>query len=207
MFYEKRERLEMLEMSDMNRWLKRGFRVICMTSAVGLSALLLGCSPSPSEVSMPEVPSGSGPQETATQPFRGQILPISAEVEIGDEQIQLEVARTPQEQAMGLMFRTDLPPDRGMLFPFEFARPVQFWMQNTLIPLDMVFLLDGEVKEIVASAPPCDRQPCPTYGPTSVRVNQVIELAGGRAAELGLQVGDRLDIRFLDTPRPTDSAP
>jgi uncharacterized membrane protein (UPF0127 family) len=156
---------------------------------------------------MPEVPSGGGPQETATQPFRGQVLPISAEVEIGDEQIQLEVARTPQEQAMGLMFRTELPPDRGMLFPFEFARPVQFWMQNTLIPLDMVFLLDGEVKEIVASAPPCESQPCPTYGPTRQRVNQVIELAGGRAAELGLQVGDRLDIRFLDAPRPTNTAP
>lgn len=207
MFYEKRKRLERLEMNNMNRWVKRGFRVICMTSAVGLSALLLGCSPSPSEVSMPEVPSGGGPQETATQPFRGQVLPISAEVEIGDEQIQLEVARTPQEQAMGLMFRTELPPDRGMLFPFEFARPVQFWMQNTLIPLDMVFLLDGEVKEIVASAPPCESQPCPTYGPTRQRVNQVIELAGGRAAELGLQVGDRLDIRFLDAPRPTNTAP
>lgn len=204
MFYEKHERFEM---SEMNRWRKRGFRAVCLTGVLGLSALLMGCSPSPSEVSMPEVTPSGGPQETATQPFRGQILPISAEVEIGDEQIQLEVARTPQEQAMGLMFRTDLPPDRGMLFPFEFARPVQFWMQNTLIPLDMVFLLDGEVKEIVASAPPCESQPCPTYGPTRQRVNQVIELAGGRAAELGLQVGDRLDIRFLDPPRPADSAP
>lgn len=208
MFYEKRERFEM---SEMNLWLKQGlkqgFRVVCVTSAVGLSALLLGCSLSPSEVLMPEETPSSGPQETATQPFRGQILPISAEVAIGSEQIQLEVARTPQEQAMGLMFRTELPPDRGMLFPFEFARPVQFWMQNTLIPLDMVFLLDGEVKEIVASAPPCEGQPCPTYGPTSLRVNQVIELAGGRAAELGLQVGDRVDIRFLDVPRPVAPTP
>jgi len=204
MFCEKRKRVDR---KDMNRWQKRGYRAVCMAGALGLSALLLGCSPSPSEVTMPEVAPSGGSQETATQPFRGQILPISAEVEIGNEQIQLEVARTPQEQAMGLMFRTSLPPDRGMLFPFEFARPVQFWMQNTLIPLDMVFLLDGEVKDIVASAPPCDRQPCPTYGPTNLRVNQVIELAGGRAAELGLQVGDRLDIRFLDTPRPAESAP
>lgn len=216
MFYEKREMLEMPEMpempemsgtSEMNRWLKRGLRAACVAGALGLSALLMGCSPSPPEVSVPPSMPDHNTPKIAAQPFRGQILPISAEVEIGDERIQLEVARTPQEQAMGLMFRTELPPDRGMLFPFEFARPVQFWMQNTLIPLDMVFLLNGEVKEIVASAPPCESQPCPTYGPTNLRVNQVIELAGGRAAELGLQVGDRLDIRFLDTPRPAESTP
>ncbi|GAB4147452.1 MAG: DUF192 domain-containing protein [Cyanobacteria bacterium J069] len=179
---------------------QRSIRAFGCLSALGLSVLLLGCSPNVSEGGVSAPGAGSG-QVSAAQPDRSQRLPISATVEIGSEQIQLEVARTPQEQAMGLMYRTELPPDRGMLFAFEFARPVQFWMQDTLIPLDMVFMLDGEVKDIVVSAPPCESSPCPVYGPR-VRVNQVIELAGGRAAELGLRVGDRLDIRFLDTPTP-----
>lgn len=127
-----------------------------------------------------------------------QTLPITATAAIGEETIQLEVARSPQEQAMGLMYRTSLPDDRGMLFLFEPARPVQFWMRNTLIPLDMVFLLDGEVKAIVESAAPCTSDPCPTYGPVRTRVNQVIELRGGRAQELGLQAGDRIDVQFLE---------
>jgi len=95
-----------------------------------------------------------------------------------------------------LMYRTSLPGDRGMLFSFEPPRPVQFWMQDTLIPLDMVFMRDGEVKAIVANAQPCTSNPCPTYGPRREAVNQVIELAGGRAAALGLAVGDRITIRF-----------
>lgn len=113
--------------------------------------------------------------------------------------IQLEVARTIREQAMGLMYRPALPDDRGMLFPFDPPRPLQFWMKNTPQPLDMVFMLNGQIKAIVPSASPCTSDPCPTYG-TLIPVNQVIELRGGRAAELGLQIGDRVEIRYLDRP-------
>ncbi|MFQ3637223.1 MAG: DUF192 domain-containing protein [Cyanobacteriota bacterium] len=175
-----------------------------MAGAVGLSALLLGCSPSVPDASTSE--SGASGELAEEQLFLGQILPISAEVQIGSEFIELEVARTANERATGLMYRTELLPNRGMLFVFEFPRIAQAWMLNTLIPLDMVFLLDGEVKDIAANVPPCEAQPCPTYG-SRVRVNQMLELPGGRAAELGLQVGDRLEIRFLDTPRPAESAP
>jgi hypothetical protein len=101
---------------------------------------------------------------------------------------------------MGLMYRTTLADDRGMLFPFEPPQPVSFWMKNVRIPLDMIFLRDGEVKAIAASVPPCTAEPCPTYGPPTA-VNQVIELRGGRAAELGLKVGDRVKIKFLDSKR------
>lgn len=129
----------------------------------------------------------------------GQYLPISAETEIGGQRIQLEVARTPQEQSKGLMHRPPLPDDRGMLFIFDPPRPVQFWMKNTPSPLDMVFLRNGEVQAIVENALPCEADPCPTYGPDrSVVIDHVIELRSGRAAELGLTTGDRIVIEFLE---------
>jgi hypothetical protein len=70
-------------------------------------------------------------------------------------------------------------------------------MKNTKIPLDMVFLRDGEVKAIVADVPPCTTNPCPGYGP-EIPIDQVIELQGGRAAQLGLKVGDQVSIKFLE---------
>ncbi|NJL90717.1 MAG: DUF192 domain-containing protein [Coleofasciculaceae cyanobacterium SM2_1_6] len=127
-----------------------------------------------------------------------QSLPIAARITIGDQVINLEVAGSPQEQEIGLMFRTDLPADRGMIFPFTPARAVGFWMKNTLIPLDMVFLRDGVIREIIANVPPCSADPCPSYGPPfNVNIDQVIELRSGRAGELGLKRGDRLLVEFL----------
>lgn len=142
----------------------------------------------------------------AQQSNLGQVLPITAEAIISGETIDLEVAKTAQEQALGLMYRTSLADDRGMLFPFNPPRPLRFWMKNCKIPLDMVFIRDAVVRAIVANAPPCTAAPCPTYG-TDVPVNQVVELRGGRAAELGLEVGDRVSIKFLeghqgDRPKP-----
>nr|WP_228057278.1 DUF192 domain-containing protein [Tychonema sp. LEGE 07203] len=121
----------------------------------------------------------------------GQVLPVSANIIVGDRPLGLEVAKTPQEQAIGLMFRTELPDDRGMLFPIAPARNVRFWMKNVLIELDMVFLNEGTVQAIIPNVPPCLSDTCPNYGP-DVPVDGVIELKGGRAAELGLKVGDRI---------------
>ncbi len=161
-----------------------------------LGILLIGCS-SPT----PATPPLATPSPVVeTRMDLGQKLPISAQAIIAGRTIGLEVARTPQQQAMGLMYRTTLADDRGMLFPFEPPQPVSFWMKNVRIPLDMIFLRDGEVKAIAASVPPCTAEPCPTYGPPTA-VNQVIELRGGRAAELGLKVGDRVKIKFLDSKR------
>jgi uncharacterized membrane protein (UPF0127 family) len=121
----------------------------------------------------------------------GQLLPISVNTIVGDRAIGLEVAKTPQEQATGLMFRTELPDDRGMFFPIQPARNVRFWMKNVLIELDMVFLREGVVQAIIPNVPPCLSETCPNYGP-DVPVDGVIELRGGRAAQLGLKVGDRI---------------
>ncbi|MDQ2099855.1 MAG: DUF192 domain-containing protein [Tychonema bourrellyi B0820] len=121
----------------------------------------------------------------------GQLLPISVNTIIGDRPLGLEVAKTPQEQAIGLMFRTELPDDRGMLFPIEPVRNVRFWMRNVFIELDMIFLREGVVQAIIPNVPPCLTENCPNYGP-DVPVDGVMELRGGRAAELGLKVGDRI---------------
>lgn len=127
----------------------------------------------------------------------GQVLPITAQAMIVDESFDLEVATTPQQQQLGLMHRKELPDNRGMLFPFSPARPVAFWMKNVPVGLDMVFLHQGQVQGI-AEAPPCTADPCPTYGPGRLLVDNVIELRLGRAKELGLERGDQVEIRFLE---------
>ncbi|MCW6035754.1 DUF192 domain-containing protein [Spirulina subsalsa FACHB-351] len=158
---------------------------------LGLSGFLMGCSPPPQ--SLEEIP----PSSLAQVPTEGQMLPISAIAQLGGQDIELEVARTPQEQAIGLMFRDEMPDNRGMLFIFSSAQRVNFWMKNVSIPLDMLFLRDGTIQAIARNVPPCLQAPCPTYGP-NLDIDQVIELRGGRAAELGVQVGDRVSIDFLD---------
>jgi len=127
----------------------------------------------------------------------GQLLPITAEADLAGTTIQLEVAESRRQQALGLMYRTELADNRGMLFPFEFPRRASFWMKNVPISLDMIFLLDGQVQAIAENVPPCEADPCPTYGPGSLLVDQVIELRGGRAAEIGLQPGDTVNIRRI----------
>ena len=159
-----------------------------------MGVLLIGCSPS-----VPVGPSQATPSSSpvsSNQPAgMGQMLPISAQVTVGQQVIQLEVAQTAQQQATGLMYRTELAADRGMLFPFMPPRPVAFWMKNMSITLDMVFLRDGKVTAISSNVPPCTADPFPVYGP-NMPVDQVIELRGGRAAELGLKVDDRLVVQY-----------
>ena len=99
----------------------------------------------------------------------------------------VEVARTTDEQATGLMNRSSLAPDRGMIFPFEAPREASFWMKNTLIPLDMIFVrADGSIANIEANTVPLSLQPVYSQGPVAA----VLELAGGRSAELGIKAGD-----------------
>lgn len=126
-------------------------------------------------------------------PTTAQSLPVSAILRVGTQQIGLEVATTPEERETGLMFRKELPRNRGMLFTFDPEQPIIMWMQNTLVPLDMIFVNDGTIVGIDKSVPPCEEDPCPTY-PSPSAVDSVIELAAGTADELGLQVGDSLSI-------------
>ena len=189
--------------SDRPTKVVRWYAPVRLTGFLLLGLLLLGCTRSDLSTS----PSASGAAPTleapATSPTLmqattegGQQLPLSAQIKVADQVIQLEVAGTPEQQAIGLMNRTDLAADRGMIFDFGSPRRVGFWMKNTLIPLDMIFLLNGKVQAVSSNVPPCEADPCPTYGPNAL-VDQVIELRAGRAAELGLKQGDRLKVEKL----------
>lgn len=95
----------------------------------------------------------------------------------------VEVARTDAEQDRGLMFRTSLPEGGGMIFPFEKPRIGSFWMKNTLIPLDMIFIrADGGIDRIAENTIPESLEPVVSGG----EVSAVLELAGGTAARLGI---------------------
>lgn len=107
----------------------------------------------------------------------------------GDHAFTVEVVDTPETRAQGLMFRMDLAPDAGMLFDFNESRPVSFWMHNTLIYLDMVFITEqGMVANVHANAVPHDDTSIPSDGP----VMYVLEIPGGRAEELGIKAGDKV---------------
>lgn len=106
-----------------------------------------------------------------------------------EHRFTVEVARTSEEQATGLMNRSSLAPDRGMIFPFEAPREASFWMKNTLIPLDMIFVrADGTIANIEANTVPLLLQPVYSAGPVAA----VLEIAGGRSAELGIKAGDKV---------------
>ena len=99
----------------------------------------------------------------------------------------VEVARSSEEQATGLMNRETLAPDRGMIFPFDEPRDASFWMRNTLIPLDMIFVrADGRIANIEANTVPYSEEPVHSAGPVAA----VLEIPGGRSAELGIKAGD-----------------
>jgi uncharacterized protein len=102
----------------------------------------------------------------------------------------VEVAQTPEEQAQGLMYRSNLDPHRGMIFPMDPPRQASFWMKNTLIPLDMIFIRsDGRIANIEANTVPLSLDPVYSNG----EVSAVLEIAGGRSAELGIAPGDKVD--------------
>jgi uncharacterized protein len=103
---------------------------------------------------------------------------------------RVEVAQSRVEQAKGLMYRTKLAPDEGMLFPMDPPRAAAFWMRNTVIPLDIIYIgTDRRIINIAATTVPYDETPLPSAGIAAA----ALELAGGRAAELGIAPGDKVD--------------
>ena len=107
--------------------------------------------------------------------------------------IMAELAVTDAERARGLMFRERILPDQGMLFVFEEEGIYPFWMKNTLIPLDILWLgRDRRIVHIAADVPPCEADPCPTYDP-DIPASYVLELKAGEARARGLKPGDRLE--------------
>ena len=104
----------------------------------------------------------------------------------------IELALTPQQRAQGLMFRKEMARDEGMLFLFDREAPRAFWMKNTYLPLDIIFLdAAGRIVSIARDTTPLSETPIPSEQPAAA----VLELNAGTAAELGLQQGDRVVYR------------
>ncbi len=170
-----------------------------MKATLGLTVYLFGLSvigfnSLPSAVAKDNLPAASLMSDTKNS---GQMLPVTATAIMGGQKIELEVAKTPKQKMLGLMYREFLPANRGMLFSFDPPQDTRFWMKNVSIPLDMIFLRADRIVAIAVNVPPCNSTPCPTYGPQA-KIDRVIELPGGRAIELGLKPGDLISIEYLD---------
>jgi uncharacterized membrane protein (UPF0127 family) len=101
----------------------------------------------------------------------------------------VEMALTPEEQAKGLMFRRELPEGQGMLFDFRRDQPLEFWMKNTFISLDMIFIRgDGVIERVVPDTPPLSEDRISSGGPARA----VLEVIAGTARKLGIAVGDHV---------------
>ena len=131
----------------------------------------------------------AAPGQAATAESGLQLIPL--EIRSGGKvhKFTVEVARTQDEQAQGLMFRESLAPDRGMLFPYSPPEVAGFWMKNTLIPLDMIFVRDdGSIAMIADNTIPGSLESVSAGEPVAA----VLEIAGGRSAELGITDADKV---------------
>lgn len=138
---------------------------------------LAGCAPTPAR-------SADSPAEASA------LVPLTVRTAKGPVRYKVEVASTAQEQARGLMYRTSLPDHGGMIFPMAPPRFASFWMKNTYIPLDMIFIrADGTIARIAANTVPEDLTPVESGEPVAA----VLEIVGGGAAANGIAEGDRVD--------------
>ena len=154
--------------------------LLCAALAVG------ACRAEPAQ-NASEPPPATGPR---VAPSGLDLVPLTIESGGRTHEFTVEVARTPDQQAVGLMHRERLAADAGMIFPFPAPRPASFWMRNTLIPLDMIFIRqDGTIARIAANTVPLSEESVTSGEP----VIAVLELRGGRAAELGIREGDRVN--------------
>jgi len=116
----------------------------------------------------------------------------------GPRRFQVEIADDPQERSRGLMFRRSMAADEGMLFDFKREEPASFWMENTYIPLDMIFIrADGTVESIAERTTPLSRDMVPSKGP----VRYVLEINGGLSDTLGIEPGDTVSGPALEQTR------
>ena len=174
-----------------------------LTATFVALALLAACAEQPaaktgSAVAEAKPPTAAGAPAKAATGAVGQ-APAGFEVletvtPSGRTRFFVEIADNDATRERGLMFRKSLAPDRGMLFDFHTPREVAFWMRNTLIPLDIIYIRpDGTVLSIARNTTPLSEAPIPSGGPTL----GVLELAGGRSAEIGLMPGDRIEHRMF----------
>ncbi|HEX7885368.1 MAG TPA: DUF192 domain-containing protein [Phenylobacterium sp.] len=155
---------------------------------VALALTLLAAAPA-----MAEIPR-QDPKTCKGQPEIRPLERLQVRSDKGVSSFQVEVADSDREREYGLMCRRRLAPDRGMLFLFSRSEPQMFWMRNTLIPLDIVYIGEsGRVVSISRNVQPLDESGAPSAGPAKF----VLELPAGRAAQIGLLPGDRVLHRAL----------
>jgi uncharacterized membrane protein (UPF0127 family) len=155
---------------------------VALTAAFAMAA--------PAEAQIPR----QDPRHCEGQPELKPLEPLQVKTMKGVQAFTVEVARTERQREYGLMCRRALAPDRGMLFVFDRPTPQMFWMRNTLIPLDIVYIgADGRVVSISRNVQPLDESGAPSGAPAQF----VLEIAAGRAAQIGLLPGDRVLHRAL----------
>lgn len=139
---------------------------------------------------------------TAALPGHAQLAAPRGDVVFPDQaRVSVEIAATPEARQRGLMYRTALGQDEGMVFVFDEPGAHAFWMKNTLIPLDMIWLdAARRVVHVAHSVPPCRSDPCPSYPPAADNALYVIEVASGVARRHALKVGDVLEFRGITPP-------
>jgi uncharacterized membrane protein (UPF0127 family) len=155
-------------------------RVLAATVALVLAA----CSPGASDAA-------TSTAAAAVHPESGlKVIPLTVTTMAGKaHKFRVEVASTGEEQAKALMFRRQMGPDEGMIFPMIPPRGASFWMRNTVISLDLIFIApDGTISNIAADAIPYNEIPLLSEGP----VKAVLEINGGRAKALGIAAGDKV---------------
>jgi uncharacterized protein len=155
-----------------------------LIAGLAAAAVLAGCQSAPATEN-----AAAAPAAARTAPSGLDLVRLTVAGRGRRHDFTVEVARTEPQQAQGLMHRRSLAADAGMLFPFDPPRPAAFWMRNTLIPLDMIFVRpDGTIARIAANTVPMSEELVGVEEP----VTAVLELRGGRAAQLGIQAGDRV---------------
>jgi uncharacterized membrane protein (UPF0127 family) len=117
------------------------------------------------------------------------LQPLEIVSKTGVHTFVVEMALTPEDQAKGLMFRRELPEGQGMLFDFQREQPTAFWMKNTYVSLDMIFIrADGGILRIAENTVPLSETLVPSGGP----VRAALEVVAGTAKKLGIAPGDRV---------------
>ena len=168
-----------------------------MQTAIGVAicAALASCAPQAAQDGglAGDTASATATGETAMAQVHAvsglRIIPVTVTDAKGTaHRFRAELAATPEEQARGLMFRAEMGPDEGMLFPSKTAEMRTFWMKNTPLPLDLIFIgADGRILNILQGQP-YDLAQLPSAGPAIA----VLELNAGRAEQLGIGPGDRV---------------
>jgi hypothetical protein len=130
-----------------------------------------------------------------TQPKQPAVEELTIETGKGEKAFSVEVVREEKERSRGLMFRQTMDADHGMLFDYDPPQDVSFWMKNTFIPLDIIFVgADGRIIAIAENTTPLSLEPIPSGGPA----RGVLEINGGLSAKLGIKVGDRVRHKLFE---------